>query len=560
VRVLWPYALVAFLYFGTWPFHHGLNNPNEMVRVYMTRAIVKHRTLSIDAVVREWGPVDDKAIRQGRLYAAKAPLQSLVGVPVYRWMIGAGSALDKRTITTRLRRWSSTLPALAFACLLMSWSQRRALALGAPAKVGTALGLSLALGTMLYPYALTFTGHALAAATAGGVYLGAIGLSRLEPRTSAWCALAALTGALAAAAPFAEYPAALVAAPSLLAAVWVTRPENRLDLLGWLAAGAAGPLALGLSVHWLSWGSPLKTAYGFLENRAYIEVHREGLFGVGIPRLESLAGALLSPATGLLFYSPILLVGLVAMLAVALGEDRRARPGMPPREVFVTGTPPLDRRLAVAALVGCLLELLFIAGHRGWRGGWTLGPRYIIPVVPLLGVWTIEALAWPTARWVVPPLAAAAILITGPAAALYPHLSDVYTNPLGTFLWASYREGWGTYGLAQSLGLTGHAANLVHLAPLLGAALYAAFANVSARGVAASLALRRIAAVGLPTIATLGLVLWGISRIGEQDPVAAARENDRLWSFWEPAAEPGRQPTISPDLRVGPNAPRTASP
>ncbi len=550
MRVPWPYALVAFLYFGTWPFHHGLNNPNEMVRVYMTRAIVKHRTLSIDAVVREWGPVDDKAVRQGRLYAAKAPLQSLLGVPVYRGLIGADSALDKRTITTRLRHWSSTLPALAFVSLLMTWSERRALALEAPAKLGTALGLSLALGTMLYPYALTFTGHALAAATAGGVYLGAIGLSRLEPRTAAWRALATLTGALAAAAPFAEYPAALVAAPSVLAAVWVTRPGHRLDLLGWLTAGAAGPLALGLSVHWLTWGSPLKTAYGFLENPAYVEVHREGFFGVGMPKLGSLAGALLSPATGLFFYSPILLLGLGAMLAVGLGGQRPAGPGR----------PPLDRRLAVAALVACLLELLFIAGHRGWRGGWTVGPRYIIPVVPVLGVWTVEAVAWPAARWLVPPLAAASILITGPAAALYPHLSDVYTNPLGTFLWASYREGWGTYGLAHSLGLTGHAANLVHLAPLLGAALYAVFANVSTRGVSASLALRRFAAVGLPTIAALGLALWGISRIAEQDPVAAARENDRLWSIWEPAARPSRQPVLGSDVRAGPTTPRPASP
>lgn len=532
---LWPYALVAFLYFGTWPFHHRLNNPNEMVRVYMTRAIVEHGTPSIDAVVREWGPVDDKAIREGRLYAAKAPLQSLVGVPVYRWAIGAGSALDKRAITTWLRRWSSTLPALVFACLLMSWSQRRALALGASPKLGTALGLSLALGTMLYPYALTFTGHALAAATAGGAYLGAIGLSRREPSTAGWRALAAVTGALAAAAPFAEYPAALVAGPSLGAALWITRPGKRLELLGWLVAGAAGPLALGLGVQWLTWGSPLRTAYGFLENRAYVGVHREGFFGVGVPKLESLAGALVSPATGLFFYSPILLVGLFAMPAVALGEGRRAGHEMPRPDGRPTVAPPLDRRLAAAALVGCLLEFLFIASHRGWRGGWTVGPRYIIPVAPVLGVWSIEAVAWPAARWLVPPLAAASILITGPAAALYPHLSDVYTNPLATFLWASYRKGLGTYGLAYSLGLSGHAGNLVHLVPLVVAALYAAFADVSMRGVAAPRVLRRVVIAGLRAAAVLSLVFWGISRIPERDAVAAAHENDRLWLFWEPA-------------------------
>src|SRR5438067_13201052 len=81
-----PFALVAFLYVATWPFHHGLNNPNEMVRVYMTRAMVEHHTQVIERVIDEWGMVDDKAIRDGKLYSSKAPLQSLAGIPAY-WLL-----------------------------------------------------------------------------------------------------------------------------------------------------------------------------------------------------------------------------------------------------------------------------------------------------------------------------------------------------------------------------------------------------------------------------------------------------------------------------------------
>ena len=63
---LWPYVLVAFLYLATSPYHRGLNNPNEMVRIYMSKAMVDHHTFAIDPVVASWGMVDDKAIRDGR--------------------------------------------------------------------------------------------------------------------------------------------------------------------------------------------------------------------------------------------------------------------------------------------------------------------------------------------------------------------------------------------------------------------------------------------------------------------------------------------------------------
>ena len=47
----WPYALVAFLYLATSPYHQGLNNPNEMVRVYMSKALAEEGTPVIDAVI-----------------------------------------------------------------------------------------------------------------------------------------------------------------------------------------------------------------------------------------------------------------------------------------------------------------------------------------------------------------------------------------------------------------------------------------------------------------------------------------------------------------------------
>lgn len=566
LRGLWPYLLVAFLYVATSPYHRGLNNPNEMVRLYMSAAWVDDGTFDIGPVIRRWGMVDDKAERDGVLYSSKAPLQSLIGIPAYAISRPVLEALDvpmkKRTQLFVVRVLGSVIFGIAFACLLLAYARRRAAALGAPASLGTSLGLAAALGTMLYPYTLTFTGHLLAAFAAGGCYLALVLMARHAPGSPRWRLFAAIAGFAGGTTPFAEYPAALVAAPALLAAFVMTPgARRRLELFGWLALGGALPFVLGLWSHDVLWGSPFRTGYSFLENKGYVEVHGEGFFGVSTPKPEALGGSLFSPGTGLFFFSPVLVLGL-AMLVVRLfgrwtapvvAAAPAAGDAVPPDIAEDLATPdvegpdPIPKALAVAALAGFLFSLYFISSHRGWRGGWTVGPRYIIAVAPLLWFWVVEAAGHVRARPWIAAFSALSIVTTGFAAALYPHLSDVYTNPLATFLWPSYLHGETTYGLGHALGLTGHLANAVHVVPLLGAILYAAFAGVSGDPAVESergpgrLAnpdpkktwRRRLGIV----VGVFGLQLTLIAAIPEKDPVAARRENRRLWGFWEPAGD-----------------------
>lgn len=506
----WPYILVAFLYVATSPYHHGLNNPNEMIRVYMSRAWCDSGTFDIGPVIDAWGPVDDKAIRHGTLLSSKAPLQSLVGIfayaaaePLLRWF---GLPTDKRNITHVMRLFGSTLFGFGFAAWLIAWARRRTVELGAPRTLGTALGLAGALGTMLYPYSLTFTGHLLAAVTAGGTVLLALAATRLRPGSGAWRLTAVTMGFAAGAAPFAEYPAALVAAPMLAAVFWATRGAlRRAELTGLLAAGGSLPFGVGLWVHATLWGSPFATGYSFLENPSYAQAHHEGFFGVTYPKADALAGSLFSPGTGLFFFSPILILGVLGLARCALGQRREA-------------TGALPRALAIAGLVALLSSLFFIGAHHGWRGGWTIGPRYIIAVAPLLLVWAIEAQASVRLRPWTSALGGASIVLTGFAAALYPHLSDVFTNPLATFLWPSYARGEYAYGVGHALGLRGHAANLAHVLPLTAAALWVGLGTAPRRWTA---------------VTALG-VTFLVAGIPERNPVAARRENRRLWGFWEP--------------------------
>ena len=528
-----PYVLIAFLYLATSPYHRGLNNPNEMVRVYMSKAWVETGSFVIQPVIREWGMVDDKALRDGRLYSSKAPLQSLVGIPAYAGapaILGAtGAPIDKRTITWVLRILGSALFGIGFAWVLLAWCQRRASEWGVRGSLGTALGLALALGTMIYPYSITFTGHGIAALAAGGCYLAVVGLSRAPPGNRTWIAMALLAGFLGGAAPFSEYPSALVAGPALVAAFVLTEGwRRRAQLFGWFALGGAAPFGLGLWAHWKLWGHPFRTGYTYLENKSYVEVHGEGFFGVSFPKADALFGALFSPGTGLFFFSPILLAG-VAAIVVGL----RAPRAVTSDRGYAVGPRPLPRSLAVAAAVAFLASYYFISAHKGWRGGWTVGPRYIVAVAPLLGIWAVEAVRWPRARSVIAGLAALSITSTGFAAALYPHLSDVYTNPLATFVWPSYVSGEITYGLAHTLGFSGAAANAVHALPLLATVVFCLIAGAQAAG--------RPAVGGIVTLVPMVLGLALIALIPERDADAARRENRRLWGFWEPAG-PGDGP------------------
>lgn len=507
----WPYFLVGFLYVCTSPYHRGLNNPNEMVRIYMSKAMVDDGGPAINQVVAEWGGVDDKAVRADKLYSSKAPLQSLFGVPAYA--MAKQFTNNKRMITHWLRLLGSVGFGLGLAFILLAWCRQRALKLSGDANAGTGLGLSLALGTMIYPYSLTFTGHVLAALTAGGCYLAIVAILQRIEQDREWFRLSILAGLCGGAAPFAEYPAALVAAPALVGGL-ISMPnfETRKRLFAGLALGGLPPFLLGLWAHDQSWGAFYKTGYSFLENQAYVQVHGAGFFGVRAPNSEAFFGSLFSPGTGLFFYSPVLLIGLFVLLHRLIKT---------PSHKYALG-----RNTAIIAIIGFALELLFISGHSGWRGGWTLGPRYIIAVVPLLGVWLAEGLAYAKLRPWINFLGALSIILTGLAAALYPHLSDVYSNPLASFVLPSYLRGEFSYGLAHAAGLNGHLANLLHLIPLAVAVIFLCANSSQSR-------LRAFVLAGFG----LFLSVFCISLIPENNTGAAMRENERLWGFWEPSRQ-----------------------
>ena len=475
---LWP-----FPYFNTLLADGTINNPNEVTRVYAVAASVDDKSWSIDGPIKRWGGVDDKAKRDGKLYSSKAPGTTLVGAPIYQAYRLFGPALSKRGLTWFLRVVVG-LPLSLFLLLLL----RRELARFHDENRVDGLMLCAGLGSMIYPYTLVFAGHAMAAACVFAAYV----YGRRSDHKGM-----VLFGLFAAAAPAMEYPHALAILPLGLRYLLAEgRDLARLAKRFALAcAGGAVPIIATCYAQAQMFGSASKTGYSFLENTAYKDLHGAGFFGISLPQIERIGAAFFSLELGLFVFTPLLLLGAIGLCH--------------PKSVFAR-----NERAWLLALIA--LELIFLAGHSGWRGGWSIGPRYILPIVPFLFL----GLAAPFRPALLGTLAGVSVLICGLPSALYPHLSDVFSNPWASFVLPAIKSGLAPY----------------QPGPFAGGASWGPGFLVGGLSVAAALSARLIGGrIGLaalfPALLAYALVLRAVP---ENNPSQARAEVCRLYQLWEP--------------------------
>jgi hypothetical protein len=411
----WQAWLLGVLIFGCYalpqPYFETLNNPNENVRVYMTRAMVDHGTMSIDPIVAEWGYVNDKAVFEGRLYAGKAPGSSYLAVPGY-WVYRTLCEVRDRPVTRRgsvlACRWScSLLPCLLFLLAFGRWVARRS----ADPRDGLLAVTLLALGSTFFPYSMLAASHStIAACCFGGWMLGA---DHLDAPSDPWRPLG--TGFLFASAVCMEYPAVLAAGVVWLYCLFRSPRPGRWAF--WTVTGGLLPIA-ALVLYHMEFGGPLETPYGHLENPDFARSHSAGFFGMDDLATEALAGSLVTPSNGLFWYMPWTAAALLAAFHGAAHRDLRAG--------------------ALLTLAVTAIYIVFVSMVDNWRGGWTAGPRYIMPIIPFLAWWWVRWLAWArtqpgvsaAAGWVGPALLLPAVLACSVSAMLFPHYPEQVRNPI----------------------------------------------------------------------------------------------------------------------------------
>ncbi len=426
-------AFVAFAYLFVFPYFPEINNPNENVRFYTTAALVDDGTYHIDGPRERWGWVNDAAVYEGHYCSVKAPATSLLGVPAYyayrEFARLRGLPFDRTSALWAVRIFASVLPALLFLGFYHRWLERR----GAPVVIRDAVFVSVALGSMFYAYALLFVTHTLNAVAAFGAFMLLSDARRA--RTIGWgeAALAGFLTTLVTATEYPGFPATLILC---LYALFAVRPAKRLLAFG---AGALVPTLAVLHFHAACYGSPFRPGHRFLENEAFREGMQSGFYGADAMHWDAAGAMLFDPAYGLLTTTPIFFLALIGLpLLVARRRDR------------------VD---ALVALAMCFSTYALITLMNNWRGGWTVGARYLAMLVPFVGWFALEGGRALVARTRMPRLVGAlalgatsvGLLLQGGPSAYYPHLPEAFTRPLPQLLRPLVRYDFAPYNAGRYL-------------------------------------------------------------------------------------------------------------
>jgi hypothetical protein len=221
--------------------------------------------------------------------------------------------------------------------------------LGYGVRIGVVCGLTYAFGTSMFAYAGTFLSEPLSALwfVVAGLCVTQAHRDRPDRRRRAWLVAAAACVA----ASVHTHVLNLVAIPAYVGwalVPWSTAWSRRAQWLPALAVGTLGLLLLGYG-HAARFGDPFET--GRYDHYSHFIVPDKGLVAM-----------LVAPGRSILLYSPALIVALLGWPAFV----RR------------------HRALAWMCVAAFVTRWLFVAARSDWWGGWAIGSRYLLPVVPLL--------------------------------------------------------------------------------------------------------------------------------------------------------------------------------
>ncbi|MEO8430187.1 MAG: hypothetical protein ABI592_01675 [Acidobacteriota bacterium] len=418
VAILAAFTLVSIVFTGQ---YRPFANPNELSRLQAVYAFVEDGTFRIDDAVLRFGSHEDRSLSAGHLYSNKAPGLTFAAIPVYRllrvFFPRPTTPFDAIFVLLRI------LVVTPLCVLALARFHSRLLTRGAraPALVTGAL----AFGTPYLFYSRSFFSHAWTAA----LLLLALDLIQQAEEDGSRRRVGLLVfgaGLLAGWAAISEYPLAILCA-LLLARSASRRKLGRAGRAGLFALGAALPLVLLLWYDTVCFGSPFVLSSAREASPRYAELARQGAFGFQAPSLKVAVAYLLHPARGVLIYSPFFLWAAAGFVRWRRARERRA-----------------DWAFCLAAAA---LFFFAMTAYPNWHGGWSLGNRYLLPLLFPVGFALPYALGSPISRW---GFAAAAVFSAGAHAIL----SSTWTHYPAELFWPAgngalwfLSHGWAAPGI-----------------------------------------------------------------------------------------------------------------
>jgi hypothetical protein len=450
--------LIGTITFLSYAYFYQGGGWNQNSRFDLVRAITERHTLSIDAYHEN---THDKAFANGHYYSDKAPGVALLAVPIalattpVLHIAGADPESPRGLVAISYFAtiFTIALP-MAAACSVLFLIATR---LGASTGGAEFAALATGLATPMWAYSTLFWGHALAGACLVFAFAAALQLASSlgTPKDLAWATAAGLAAGWATVTEYPAAPATLVIALFAEAIVWKEGWARRWRIAAGLALGALPCVTVLLIYQGVAFGSAFRPSYSYYPAGAFPWM-KHGYMGLTYPRIDVALKLLFNCRRGLLFAGPAVLAAPFGLRY--LWKDRGTR--------------------AAAAAVTAIAAYYFLF-NSSFPGipGWSYGPRYLSPSLPLLclglaAIWDHGPHYW---RKLLATLAICGGLFTLLAVSTTPQPPDDLRCPIFQLIIPSFWSGKLSLNAGSMLtsaeagvGHAGHAFNLGELMGLHG--------------------------------------------------------------------------------------------
>ena len=375
-RIYAPALWVFVILLGSYAFFWHTRDWNTASRLMLTYAMVDRGTVAITGLDQQ---TNDKAKFDGRFYSDKLPGYSLLAALPYAYARWAFDIPDHPLDSSALVYWPSDYwITLGTSGVLTAWTAALlvilARDLGCSPWRAALIGLSYGLSTPAYVYATLAYGHQ---ASAFALLSSFLLLWRKDPRREGLRIF--LAGLLAAYASVIELQMAPVSAilALYLMVQWV-QGTRRFDRLAIFALGALLPTLLLLVYNQVAFNSPWDMGYFHHATKEFADLHnRDNPLGLMSPDWGKLGPLLWGRYRGLFVFAPILLLagpGWVVLMA--------------------------RRRWSLAIVSMLVVAAIFLVNlsYPEWTGGWSTGPRLLVPLIPFAMIPVADLLAGGS-RW-----------------------------------------------------------------------------------------------------------------------------------------------------------------
>lgn len=369
-------GLVVFL--ATWlssGWFHQSRDWNTASRLMLVYAIGDRGSISLDGLQRQTG---DLAFKDGHYYCDKAPGFSLIATPPYilsKFIIGwPNHPLGQ----DGLALW----PADAFVTWLSSGLASALIALlifiilnqsGIKSNHAAVFALMTIWASPMAVYSTLAYGHQVASAlllvSACITLFKNISINKYPVAIGLFCGFAVLT-------ELAQAPVAIAIGLSVLASDRSIKSISRnitLMLLGAL------PSALILMLYnFVAFGSAFDMGYFHHATQQFAKVHSaDNPLGLNLPDFSRLKPLIWGEYRGLLFYAPWAALAPVGWAFMISNKSWK---------------------LLWLTLAGFIVPLWVNLSYPEWTGGWSTGPRLLVPSLPWLGISAGYALQFKSCR------------------------------------------------------------------------------------------------------------------------------------------------------------------